>query len=608
MKCGTLPSGKPLRVARWYGDARIRDPARLAADYDIVLTTYETLAFSFNFQEGSERYKKYVADTAAKHKAATAKAVAIGAEPPKEKALQSAQRATLMEIAWRRIVCDESQAVKDPTVARAEACASLYSQRRWLLSGTPVSTQATDFVGQLKALQLDVLSSPKPVFVDLFDRPFGGDQIATYDRWKRVYTYPHCGALRLLVPKMMMRHTKDMNVGGELVLSLPPLRRKTVTITLSPTERAAYNAVELEMRSRWRELCTQGIAAVSKHILLAMSLLQPMQRMCSGGAISPSRDLASSKGSAKAQWVMQMRAAPQLGAQGAARADNDPAGESCAACSLEPEDGVRTRCCGVWACHECLSAAAEQEAPKCPGCAATLRRADVPRSAKATGIGFWADSIPASTAAAAGIAPAASDEITIDSKLKAVLAELAAIKAADASAKTLIFSQYAHSLAWLGKSLTAHGYTCATITGSMSLSQRAKALEAFQNAPPTTIFLLSLRSGAVGLNLTAASHVILLEPCLNPALEEQAIGRVHRLGQTRATHVKRLVAANTIEERMRKVVKARVAGTAGGGDGGVKLEAKSVAALESTVPSVAGGMRSDRAVLRYDELNALFGY
>jgi SNF2 family DNA or RNA helicase len=239
----------------------------------------------------------------------------------------------------------------------------------------------------------------------------------------------------------------------------------------------------------------------------------------------------------------------------------------------------------------------------------------VPRSSKATGEGFWGDSMPApapAPAPAGDAAPAAAenDEITIDSKFKALLAELTAVRAADASAKTLIFSQFAHSLAWLGKSLAAHGYTCATITGSMSLSARAKALEAFQNAPPTTIFLLSLRSGAVGLNLTAASHIILLEPCMNPALEEQAFGRVYRLGQTRATQVKRLVAANTIEQRMRAVVESRVAGRPAEASVHSAMLAikKPVLALEGTVPSVAGGMRSDRAVLRYDELNALFGH
>jgi hypothetical protein len=347
LKCGALPSGKPLRVARWYGETRIRDPARLASEFDVVLTTYETLAWSHNFREGSERYKKYCTDTTARQAAASAKAVANGQDPPKEKALQTSQRATLEEIAWRRIVCDESQAMKDALVARSEACASLLSQRRWLLSGTPVNTQASDLAGQLMALQLDDLQQPKTLFNSLFDTPFrAGQTFAQHCTAKRVNVYAHAGAMRLLVPLLMMRHTKDMTIGGEKVLTLPPKTESTVVITLSPTERAAYNAVELEMRTRWRELCQLGIDGVSKHMLLAMSMLQPMQRMCSGGAISPSRDLAS-KTSAKRPWEKQMRAPPLLGAQGAARLENDPAGESCCVCSLEPEDGVRTKCCGV---------------------------------------------------------------------------------------------------------------------------------------------------------------------------------------------------------------------------------------------------------------------
>jgi hypothetical protein len=63
--------------------------------------------------------------------------------------------------------------------------------------------------------------------------------------------------------------------------------------------------------------------------------------------------------------------------------------------------------------------------------------------------------------------------------------------------------------------------------------------QAFQGDPPTTVFLLSIRSGAVGINLTAANHVFLLEPCLNAALEEQAIGRAWRMGQGRKVMVKR---------------------------------------------------------------------
>ena len=61
------------------------------------------------------------------------------------------------------------------------------------------------------------------------------------------------------------------------------------------------------------------------------------------------------------------------------------------------------------------------------------------------------------------------------------------------------------------------------------MKKRAKALDDFQNDPPTTIFLLSMRAAAVGINLTQANRIFLLEPSFNPAMVRQAIGRVYRL-------------------------------------------------------------------------------
>ena len=72
------------------------------------------------------------------------------------------------------------------------------------------------------------------------------------------------------------------------------------------------------------------------------------------------------------------------------------------------------------------------------------------------------------------------------------------------------------------------------------MHQRTQAIEAFQQDPPTTVFILTLRTAACGINLTAANHIYLLEPCLNAAVEAQAIGRAWRMGQTREVNVKRL--------------------------------------------------------------------
>jgi SNF2 family DNA or RNA helicase len=84
----------------------------------------------------------------------------------------------------------------------------------------------------------------------------------------------------------------------------------------------------------------------------------------------------------------------------------------------------------------------------------------------------------------------------------------------------------------------------------VSSARRKAALHSFAEDPAVTVFLISLQAGGVGLNLTAANHVILMDPWWNPAVEEQATDRVHRLGQKRAVTVARMVAGHTIEERM----------------------------------------------------------
>merc|ERR1712013_781420 len=108
--------------------------------------------------------------------------------------------------------------------------------------------------------------------------------------------------------------------------------------------------------------------------------------------------------------------------------------------------------------------------------------------------------------------------------------------------------------------LERNGFEYRTLKGNMTLNKRKKALEQFSNDPNVTVFVLSVRSGAVGLTLTAANHVFMLEPPLNPALYRQAINRVHRLGQTKRVIVSNLIMKDSIEERIWRLNKAKQEG------------------------------------------------
>ena len=123
--------------------------------------------------------------------------------------------------------------------------------------------------------------------------------------------------------------------------------------------------------------------------------------------------------------------------------------------------------------------------------------------------------------------PKVYSDFAFTSKFRVLLKELESIRDTDASSKSLVFSQFNSTLAYLQDELPKHGFQFRTLQGSMTMKQRSKALCDFQNDPPTTVFLLSMRSGAVGINLTQANRIFLMEPSFNPALEAQAIVRCY---------------------------------------------------------------------------------
>jgi SNF2 family DNA or RNA helicase len=131
------------------------------------------------------------------------------------------------------------------------------------------------------------------------------------------------------------------------------------------------------------------------------------------------------------------------------------------------------------------------------------------------------------------------------SKLAAFLAIVDELR--EAGHRALVFSQFTDHLAVVREALTARGISLAYLDGSTPVDARARTVEAFQRGA-ADLFLISLKAGGTGLNLTAADHVIHLDPWWNPAVEDQATDRAHRIGQTRPVTVIRLIAQGTIEE------------------------------------------------------------
>ena len=141
----------------------------------------------------------------------------------------------------------------------------------------------------------------------------------------------------------------------------------------------------------------------------------------------------------------------------------------------------------------------------------------------------------------------------------------------DAGHKALVFSQFVKCLDLVEPMLVAAGLTVLRLDGSTPEAQRRVLVDRFQRGD-ADIFLLSLKAGGAGLNLTAADVVVHLDPWWNPAVEAQAIARAHRMGRTAPVTAIRIVVTDTIEEAIlklhdekRELVDSVLAGAGGGG-------------------------------------------
>ena len=121
--------------------------------------------------------------------------------------------------------------------------------------------------------------------------------------------------------------------------------------------------------------------------------------------------------------------------------------------------------------------------------------------------------------------------------------------------KALVFSQFTSLLSILRGHLDKKDVKYEYLDGKTK--DRQGAVERFQQDAECKLFLVSLKAGGLGLNLTAAEYVFLLDPWWNPAVESQAIDRAHRIGQTRSVFAYRLICKGTVEEKVLELQKSK---------------------------------------------------
>ncbi|XP_066556931.1 E3 ubiquitin-protein ligase SHPRH isoform X2 [Amia ocellicauda] len=218
--------------------------------------------------------------------------------------------------------------------------------------------------------------------------------------------------------------------------------------------------------------------------------------------------------------------------------------EPCPICARPLGQQWAVLTCGHCFCNECIAIIVEQysvgtrrRAIKCAICRQTTSHTEISYV------------FTAETASEGQEIPVKGSHST---KVEAVVRALKKIHMTDPAAKSLVFSTWQGVLDIIAQALYDNNMDFSQINGIHKFQEN---LSSFKYEEKINILLLPLHTGSNGLNIIEATHVLLVEPILNPAHELQAIGRVHRIGQTKPTFVHRFLIKSTIEERMQAMLK-----------------------------------------------------
>ncbi|EFJ52656.1 hypothetical protein VOLCADRAFT_115608 [Volvox carteri f. nagariensis] len=486
-----------LKVYQYHGPDRSRSPSFLAS-HDVVLTTYSVLGGDLADGRG------------------------------------------LLSVKWLRVVLDEAHAVKNPRAKWSQAAAKLKAERKWAVTGTPIQNRLRDLHGLVCYLGLEPLQE-RSIFTRVLERPLKDCDPRAVKK------------LQVLMRTIAMRRTKDLQINGRPLVVLPRKTINIVTVHLTREDRVKYDALELQ----GRQVIAHALQSQTllENYMSVLEIILRLRQVADAGCLCTRDPLPLTEAAAAAAAPAAAGARQQVGpaltdAERHSLVELLTAGlqDDCPICmeSLN-QTACITRCRHIF-CKACIeNVIARAAGPGCPMCRTKITMLDIVE-------------LPPD-AATEQLTQAGSDVADPEGASAKVAALMAALRSAAAQQpmygsggpiKSVVFSQFTGMLNLVGRALEAAGMRYVRLDGCTPAKARADMVRDFARREPDSpvVFLVSLKAGGVGMNLTAASHVHLLDPWWNPSVEEQAMDRVHRLGQTRDVEVFRYVAADTIEERM----------------------------------------------------------
>lgn len=570
------PSHK-LSVFVFHGLAGRNIPWREIRKHDVIITTFGTLTANYKYIQQSEKLQEEGKDAGIVRQV-------------REKAVMYGPAAK-----WHRVIVDEAQNIKNPSAKSAKACCRIDATYRWCLTGTPMMNRLEDFQSLLAFLRIRPYNNKekfKRDFVKPIKAAWGDDHIMKQ--------------LRVLVKSVCLRRTKKTKIDGQPILQLPPKVIEKIHVVFNEEEKAVYD----ELSSDTQRVITRYLdnGTLGKNYSHVLVLLLRLRQCCDHPLLIRG---FNSDGSTAVQGVDLVANAKLLSAATVERIkhNTDDDDGACPICMDSVENAVIYIPCGHSLCSECFArisdptmlARQDSDAPgmiKCQNCrgpvdplkvtdSTSFKKAHDPVDPAEEGSDESAQQTEDSSSEAydtdsdSGTDPNGSDDKpkkksladlrtaglrnkaekkkylrrlekmwTSSAKIDKCIEILQANENRGNGEKTIVFSQFTSLLDLLEIPMKRRGWAYVRFDGTMNIHDRNASVAAFTDDPDCKVMIVSLKAGNAGLNLIAASHVILFDPFWNPYVEDQAIDRAHRIGQTKDVFVHRLLIEGTVEDRI----------------------------------------------------------
>jgi DNA repair protein RAD5 len=481
----------------------------------------------------------------------------------------------IFSLDYFRIILDEAHYIKNRQSKTAKACYELAATHRWVLTGTPIVNRLEDLFSLVRFLKVEPWSNFSfwKTFITV---PFeSGDFIRALD------------VVQTVLEPLVLRRTKDMKTPeGDALVPLPPRIIEIEKVELSQDERDVYDHIYMRAKRVFNANADAGTLLKSYTTIFAQILR--LRQSCCHPVLTRKTDVVADEEDAALASDIANGLADDMdlgslierftteGEQDVNRFGahvlqqiQDEAASECPICAEEPMVDQAVTGCWHSACKECLLNYINHQrdkgiVPLCFNCREPINARDIFEVVRH-------DHISDSDAAIRSDNPFEIQDTTAtqsttrislrriglsgSAKTQALLTHLKSLRRAPetAAAKSVVFSQFTSFLDLIEPALTRDHIPFLRFDGSMAQKARAAVLTEFASSSKPYVLLLSLRAGGVGLNLTCAERVFMMDPWWSFAVEAQAIDRVHRMGQEREVKVVRFVVRGSIEEKMLRI-------------------------------------------------------